>query len=311
VRLGLAAVFLIAAAFKLADRSRTTESMQRFGVPAAFAGPAAIVVPVVELAACALLLASATARTGAAVVVAMLVVFSAVLARAALRGETADCGCFGTLASARPAAALARNAALAAAAIAVVAAGAGRPLADLGATGAVGLVAGALIVALGWVAWRLLQQNTVLLRELHARETNEAEPVTLAIGSPAPEFALPTATGEIRTLYDLLAPGLPLAMVFSDPECEACAGLPGRLADLRRALAGELELALVTRGVTATGPFEPVLLQRGHEVTNAYGATHVPSAILIAPDGTIAGELAAGDLAVEELLARELLEAVS
>ena len=124
LRLGVATILLVAAAAKLADWTRTRESLSEFGVPGALSRPGAVLLPLAELAVAVLLVPATTARAGAAAALALLVFFSATLARAKLRGEAPDCSCFGALASVRPGAALARNAVLSAAALAVVAAGA-------------------------------------------------------------------------------------------------------------------------------------------------------------------------------------------
>jgi hypothetical protein len=314
LRLGVATILLVAAAAKLAERTRTRESLREFGVPAALARPGAVLLPAAELAVAVLLVPATTARAGAAAALALLVFFSATLARAKLRGEAPDCNCFGALASLRPGAALARNALLAAAAATVAAAGAGRGLGELGT---VGLLMTSFVLVSGlqaWLSWQLLRRNVGLLEQIHDLEhghTAGGMAGRLEVGAQAPAFALPDTSGQIHTLYDLLVPGLPLALAFSDPDCAACATLPDRLARLQRTLRGELEIALITRGVAAAGSFAPTLLQDEHEVAHAYGAGHVPSAVLIAPDGAIASPLATGELAIEELLTRELLEAVS
>jgi methylamine utilization protein MauE/AhpC/TSA family protein len=316
LRLGVATILLVAAAAKLSDRTGTRESLSKFGVPGALARPGAVALPLAELAVAALLVPAATARAGAAAALAMLVLFSAVLARAAIRGEAADCNCFGSFASASTKAALARNAVLIGAAAAVVAAGVGQAVGDLSTPGLLAIIFAFVAGLQAWVSWQLLRRNMRLLEELQSGRDDQSAPRahglrSLEVGDEAPAFALPDASGEIHTLYDLLLPGLPLALVFSDPDCGACETLPDRLAQLQQTLAGELEVALVTRGGPVPGSFAPVLLQRDHEVTHAYGASQIPSAVLISPDGRIASALATGDLAVEELLTRELLEVVS
>jgi len=313
LRLGLSAVFVVAATAKLADRGAARDTLERFGVPAGLIRPGTILLPAAELAIAALLVPASTARAGAGAAAGLLLVFSAVLARVAARGASAGCNCFGTLTATRPLGALARNAVFGAAAAAVVAGGAGQALGDLSTAGLLTVIFAVVAGAQAWLSWQLLHRNMQLAAELSAGAAARPTPGPgqLEVGDEAPAFALADASGEIHTLYDLLADGLPLALVFSDPDCRACETLPERLAQLDEALAGELELALVTRGPAAPGPFSPVLLQREHEVTHAYGATRVPSAVLISPDGRITSALATGDLAVEELLTRELIEAVT
>jgi hypothetical protein len=110
----LAAVFARAAAAKLARPRATASAFATLGLPGARL--LAVVVPVGEAAlVAALLLRPAAGGVGA---LAALAAFSAFLALRLARGATTGCGCFGGDASLRPltAAALVRNALLAAAA---------------------------------------------------------------------------------------------------------------------------------------------------------------------------------------------------
>lgn len=93
----LAAVFVLAAAAKLARPHDASGAFRALGLPAP--GALAWGVPVVELVLGAALLAAP--RAGAAGALAVLGAFSAVLLRAVRAGVTAPCACFGT-ASSRP-----------------------------------------------------------------------------------------------------------------------------------------------------------------------------------------------------------------
>lgn len=91
--LGLAVVFAWAGAAKAVAPQRTKRTFASLGLPSALA----TVVPAVELALGAgLVLVPGVAAWAA---LAMLVAFSALLARVVVRGEAVACGCFG---SARP-----------------------------------------------------------------------------------------------------------------------------------------------------------------------------------------------------------------
>ncbi len=87
----LAAVFVRAAAAKLARPVQTATSFVALGVPAA--ATAARAVPVVELLVAVALLA--TPRAGAIGALALLVPFTAVLAGAVRAGSRIPCNCFG------------------------------------------------------------------------------------------------------------------------------------------------------------------------------------------------------------------------
>lgn len=139
----LAAVFVRAGAAKLARPATASAGFAALGLP--LAGPAARAVPVAELVVAALLLGRP--RAGGVAAMALLGLFSAVVARAVLGGSTAPCNCFGA-ASPGPVSVvdLARNLGLAG--LAVAAALAAEPV--LPAPGAV--VAVAAVLAAGTAA---------------------------------------------------------------------------------------------------------------------------------------------------------------
>ena len=86
-RVVLFAVFALAGATKLADRAGTARAAAAFGAPPRLAGPLAIAIPVAELAVAALVLPAATAVTGAAGALALLVAFSTAIAVSLARGR--------------------------------------------------------------------------------------------------------------------------------------------------------------------------------------------------------------------------------
>jgi hypothetical protein len=111
----LAVVFVWAAAAKLARPDQTVAGLAALKVPK----PAVMAwaVPAVELVTAALL--AAVPRVGGLIALALLAVFSLVIARAVMGGVTAGCSCFGAVSN-RPVSAhdLGRNAILAALALA-------------------------------------------------------------------------------------------------------------------------------------------------------------------------------------------------
>jgi uncharacterized membrane protein YphA (DoxX/SURF4 family) len=167
-RLGLAAVFAVAAMAKLSDRTAFAETLERFRLPPV-AAPA---VPAAELAAALLLLVPASVRVGAGAALVLLALFTAVLAATLRRGEQPDCGCFGA-SSPTPIGpgTLVRNGALAALAAAVLVGGAGA--APRGSTLWIVLLV-ALVVAQTWLVRQLLVRNGRLLERLGALEREAA-----------------------------------------------------------------------------------------------------------------------------------------
>ncbi|MDY7099682.1 MAG: MauE/DoxX family redox-associated membrane protein [Actinomycetota bacterium] len=89
----LAAVLAASAGAKLADRPATAQAFASLGVPAP--GPAALAVPVVELAVAVTLVAAPAAGGFAAL--AVLVCFTLFLVDRIRSGTTAPCRCFGGL----------------------------------------------------------------------------------------------------------------------------------------------------------------------------------------------------------------------
>ncbi len=125
-RCALALVFAVAAVAKLADRGGFRHTLGEFGMPRALVGPAAIALPLAELAVAVLLVPEPTAVAGAIAALVLLAAFSAAIARVLLRGEQPDCNCMGQVHSTPVGAGtLARNATLAVVAGTIALAGPG------------------------------------------------------------------------------------------------------------------------------------------------------------------------------------------
>jgi peroxiredoxin len=135
----------------------------------------------------------------------------------------------------------------------------------------------------------------------------------LAIGSPAPSFALPTLTSETITLEALRALGKPVLLLFSGPGCGPCNALLPEIGRWQREHASKVVVALISRGtVEANRPevteygLTHVLLQKDREVAQAYQASGTPSAVLVRREGTIGSSLAQGADAIRVLLNQAL-----
>jgi uncharacterized membrane protein YphA (DoxX/SURF4 family) len=95
-RLGLAAVWLISGAIKVADPGQTYLAVQAYDVlPDSLVGVVATAMPLAELVFGVLLLLGAATRITAVASAALLVAFIAAVAQSWARGLTIDCGCFG------------------------------------------------------------------------------------------------------------------------------------------------------------------------------------------------------------------------
>ncbi|WP_213456565.1 MauE/DoxX family redox-associated membrane protein [Rhizomonospora bruguierae] len=96
VRLGLAAVWLIAGASKVTDLAASGRAVNAYQVmPYEVAKVVGAALPLVEIALGLLLLAGLATRLVAGVSAALLLIFIAGIASAWARGLAIDCGCFG------------------------------------------------------------------------------------------------------------------------------------------------------------------------------------------------------------------------
>jgi thiol-disulfide isomerase/thioredoxin len=287
-RVLLAAVFAVAAFSKLADRAGTRAAVVEFGAPRLLAGPIGLLLPIAELAVAGLLLPDATARAGAFGAIGLLVLFSAAIAVSLARGRTPDCHCFGQLHSS-PAGGmtLARNAALAAVAgfvlvgtltFAIVAAGAAL-------VAAVALAFLELLRSYGRVLVRVERVERALV---DAGIDLDVDGLELVQVDPAPEVGLAPGTPAPAPLDDQLARGLPLLLVFTSPGCGPCEALLPRVAEWERDHADRVTVAVSS----------------DDDLYDAFEVRGTPSAVLVAPDGTIDSWVASGADAIEALVDR-------
>lgn len=131
----------------------------------------------------------------------------------------------------------------------------------------------------------------------------------LPVGTPAPDFELPAAAGGTRSLRSLRQEGTDVLLVFSSPYCEPCQALGPTLVRWKRELTGVLNIVIVSRGpardlLPKLKEFETssILLQREHEIADAYDSTSTPTAVLVSADGLIRSGLATGREAIQQLV---------
>jgi Peroxiredoxin len=328
-RLFLAAVFAVAGFGKLADRPGSRQALIGFGIPAPFAGPLAILLPLAELAVAVALLPAASARLGAVAALMLLLLFMVAIAINLALGRKPDCHCFGQIHSAPISwATLAQNAVLAGIAGLVVWQGTrGADLSVLGWLGrlttgervglALGLILLALVTIEGGFLLSLLRQNGRILLRLDALEAALAQGGTAAaasaaaglpVGTAAPDFHLPNLAGETLTLESLRATGKPVMMTFSDPDCGPCKALLPDMGNWQREHADKLTLALISRKrakdnrEAAEYGLTHILLQKDREVAEACKAVGTPTAVVVRPDATIGSPVAFGTNAIRSLL---------
>lgn len=96
VRVVLGAIFIVAGALKIGDPIAFADSIWAFQlVPNAVIAPMALMLPIFEIAAGALLILGIVRGTAALAILILSAVFTAAIASALARGLTLDCGCFG------------------------------------------------------------------------------------------------------------------------------------------------------------------------------------------------------------------------
>lgn len=335
----LALVFVVAGVAKLADREGSRQAITDFGLPAALAAPLGVLLPLAELAVAVTLMPKATAWWGAMGALALLLLFIAGIGVSLTRGKKPDCHCFGQLHSA-PAGwqTLLRNGALAAVAGFVVWQGydgAGPSavgwVGDLSTIQSVALIVGLVVLGLNAAQWwflaHLLGQNGRLLLRLEALEAGvasggggvapsqngaqQAAPPGLPVGTQAPAFGLSGLYGERLTLESLRAPGKPVLLLFTDPNCGPCNALLPEVGRWQQEHAEKLVISLVSRGSaeenrakSAEHGVANVVLQEDWEVAQAYRVSGTPSAVLIRPDGGVGSPVSGGSEAVGSLVDR-------
>ncbi len=129
------------------------------------------------------------------------------------------------------------------------------------------------------------------------------------IGTRAPQFELPDVTGQRRSLEALLATGKPVCLLFSSPHCEPCKALWPHIGRWAKEHDQILNIIVITRGTAAENHAKQnnldawrVLLQPGLDLSDAYGVSMTPAAVLIGADGLIQSQLAIGRADIQKLI---------
>jgi peroxiredoxin len=306
LQVALATVLAIAAIGKFMDLDGSRQAVQDFGVPDRFAGVLGRALPIAELAIAVLLVLEPSARWGALAALAVFLIFVVAIGYNLLQGRQPDCHCFGQIHS-EPAGwpTLFRNGVLAAAAtVVVVQGGQSIPgwLDDLSDVGALILVLGAIVIAIGVFQVRLLQQsvsqNKGILESLErigsvsiASTGNVAgiDPSRIAV-----PFDIPDVHGNRLILSNLLAQGRPVLLLFTSPSCGPCNSLLPDIGEWTRRFDNVLTIALVSSGSIDDNRAKATLhgiphvgLQEWPEISKPYGVNATPTGVLVDPDGVI------------------------
>ncbi len=328
VRLLLAGVFVLSATTKLFDRLGTRQAVADFGVPEALVEGVAFALPVAELLVAVLLIPGLIAWVGGIGAAIILLAFCVAISVNLVRGNIVDCHCFGQVHS-EPISTrvLVRNAVLIVAAAFVAIAG--RPNRDpsafqsLGLTSSfrweaagMGLLMLALLGTLTWLVLRMSADNKQLfirmkLLEADIRsggvtaragdEEDAVEDEDPNVGKPASWLELPNLTGQKITLADLAARGKPILMVFVHPSCATCSVVLPMVARWQQEYSSRLTISIISGGKLRANVekaeeygLQEVLVQKRHEIEQAYSIPRVPSAVMVLPDGRIGSPVATG-----------------
>lgn len=320
----LALVLGIAGIAKLVDPAGTRRTLRAFGVPGPIDVLGALLLPLTELLVAGALLVPVGKRWPAAGGLLLLVIVSGGVANSLVHGRRPACNCFGRLGAAPIGwRTLARNGGLAGAALVLVVAPdepVSRTIAALQLT-AFALLTGALVLAVGARAAgyslgpleERLGERRVLgpSVRLAARVSqllgvrDGGTPRGLPVGAPAPNLVVRGRDGRHVDLASLVADGHPAVLVFSDPGCRPCVSMAPSLARWQAQHRRWLTIAVITAAESAAaqhGPANNVLTQTDHEVSAAFDATVMPSAVLVTPEGTIGSPLAIGEPSIAALI---------
>jgi thiol-disulfide isomerase/thioredoxin len=331
-RIALAFVFGIAGTSKLlAGVTASRKTLAEFGLPRWLNTPVSFGLPLTELLAAVLLVATHSGWSGSILALTLLLIFDVALVTNLVLGRNPSCNCFGQLHS-RPIGwpTLARNCV-----ISVVAAWLVWQLPqnrDATLWGAIssfssGEIAGiivasigfALIAILGFLLLHVLKQHGRLLLRIEALE--KAKPGTLAapaqptalhgisVGAKALEFQLEDVNGTMIGLDRLLSQGKAALLVFTDPKCGPCQALMPEVARWQKDYVTDLNVALISTGLVAANLSKAtefgltnVLVEKKRAVAEGYRAFGTPSAVVIRSDGTIGSFVASGADAIRQLI---------
>lgn len=329
LRVALALVFGTAAIAKLLDRPGSEKALNDFGVPRFAVRPFVYLLPAAELAIAGSLFFISSSWFGAIGAAAVLLVFTAAMLYQIAKGNSPDCHCFGQIHS-EPvgSGSLIRNAALFALAGFLVAQG--RSAQGLALVRSdqditqfiIGVAALMLLASIIIFLKQISDKQTEVMRridllELVARDGGAVERDAghphegLPIGARVPDFELPDTDGSLVSLERLRFAGRPVLFFFVSPTCSPCRALVPEFEQWQAELAGKVELVFVSSGTTADNldKFEgdrpkQILLQKEREVAALVRAQWTPTAVLMDRRGRIASDIAAGDVAIRDLVTR-------
>ena len=328
LRLGLAAVFVVAAIGKLFDPAGSTKALRDFGVPEALVRPLLFLLPVTELLLAAAMLFVSTSWFGAVGAAAMLLIFTGGMIYQLANGNSPDCHCFGQIHN-EPVgtSSIIRNVLLILLAAFLIYQGrAFQGLALLHSqqdvlTFTIGIAVVVLLIVAVLFLKKISEQQVQIIRQIEVMElvakdggTVEREDAGhphegLPIGAVFPDFALKSASGNTVSLSDLRADGVPVLFFYISPTCTPCKALVPEVLGWQKELAGKVSFAFLSNGKANENVekfglemADHILLQKEHEIADRLKAKWTPTAVLMDAAGRIASHATAGDIAIRGLI---------
>lgn len=333
LRIVLAGVFLVAGIGKLLDLKGSQSAVIAFGVPEGLAKPMAILLPLAEITIALSLLFIGTSWFGAIGSSILLLIFTGGMLWQLKQGNAPDCHCFGQIHS-EPVGtkSLVRNVGFAVLALVLVVSGRedqGLPITELASSLAevMQIIFGLIIIGFLFILLlylkNIMEKQTQILRRLEVIELiagdgnwqereNVGDPNKgLPIGSPVPNFIMPTAAGLVVTREDLLERGKPILFFNVSPTCNPCQAILPAIEEWEKELSDKISFVFISNGTAKENlaKFESktkreIFIQDDRELADLLEIRWTPTALFVNKNGMIASHPAAGDTAIRELIGK-------
>ncbi|MBB2958762.1 MauE/DoxX family redox-associated membrane protein [Pseudoclavibacter helvolus] len=308
----VACVLIASGALKLPQRSRTLQSFESFGVPAALRKPwTAVALPVGEiiLGAALLLLSGSAYLVAAALSVLLMAAYLVAVARSVAKRQAVDCNCFGAL-STEPVSQITiwRNAGLTLAALLALVLpwmwlGVPIQLALFSLSDWMWLLAVAVVAVIGIIA-NLVRTSaapvTAASSDASGQDFELVEQGPDLISDPSARDQIPhnlelvSGDGSPELLYDLVVvPQKTTILIFARVGCGSCGPVLSQIGDWSRRLGDDAQIIVATSSSRASVKKSypsalPHTYFGARAVTDFFDADATPAALLLAADGTIA-----------------------
>ncbi|HSU24661.1 MAG TPA: redoxin domain-containing protein [Pyrinomonadaceae bacterium] len=328
IRVILAALLVTAGVAKLADLKGAEKAARGFGVAGQLAKIGPVLLSAAEIILGAMLLFPSVSWFGAIGAAALLLIFIGMMTYQWSKGQAPDCHCFGQLHS-EPVGikSIIRNLIFFGLAIIPVLrgpAGQGLALQSVTAEMAPTILGTLAVIMLGGALLylrKIVEAQDGLRRRLdvidvisrdgtpldhdHATDPNQGLP----IGSPLPNFDLRDLDGAKVKSRDLGGTGKGVLFFFVSPTCEPCQVMLPEFVRWGEELADRVNCVFITSGSEKENrkKFDgldnsKIFLDDDRRFALSVGGRWTPTALYVDREGKVASHVAAGDIAIEELV---------